>query len=182
MKRSLLATLVLGAFFANAPVQAAQIPHSEFTVSSAISVDSTTHTGVLPLHRGTADGKTVWYIITDASNAGLAKKFGVNYSPSLASIGDAATQRATRNADGTYAFEGAPDFSPTRSYVPSATGFPPSSAAPGATADALYSPFVRVQGLAGVLNAPIVATGDGPFDVTTHANTEIACSPSTRGG
>ena len=148
------------------------LPHSQFTISSAIAVDSANHTATLPLYRGTVAGKTVWYIITDASDAGVAKRFGVNFAPSLASIGAAATQRARRNSNGTYSFEGAPNFQPARTYVASTGGFPPQAATPGGTADPDYSPFVRAQGIAGVLNAPIVATGDEPFDVTTHTNTE----------
>jgi hypothetical protein len=34
-----------------------------------------------------------------------------------------------------------------------------------------YSPYVTVLGSSVVYNAPIVATGDGPFDVTTHTDT-----------
>ncbi|MBV8435010.1 MAG: hypothetical protein JO029_12090, partial [Candidatus Eremiobacteraeota bacterium] len=113
----------------------------------------------------------VWYVVTDASQAGTAKKYRVDYAPDIANLGDAAISAATTQG-GIVQFSGAPDFSPRRSYVAGATGFPPSSAKPGSVADAAYSPFVRVNGIAGVLNAPIVATGDGPFDVTTHANTE----------
>src|SRR5208283_3070175 len=136
-----------------------------------LAVDTTEHTVTLPLHRGIEEGKTVWFIITDASDAGVAKHFGVNFAPSLASIGAPATQRATKNADDTYTFEGAPNFSATRTYIASATGFPPQSATPGGKADPEYSPFVHAQDIGGVLNAPIIATGDGPFDVTTHTNT-----------
>ncbi len=173
MKRnlSIIFTAALAAA-AVAPAYAAQIPHSQFTISSAIAVDSTNHTAILPLYRGSEEGKTVWYIITDASDAAVAKHFGVNYAPSLADIGAAATQRASKNADGTYTFEGAPNFAPTRTFVAGKTGFPPASATPGSVGDAKYSPFVRAQGITGVLNAPIVATGDGDFDVTTHTNTE----------
>ncbi len=148
------------------------LPHSQFTITSALAVDTTNHTATLPLHRGIEEGKTVWYILTDASDPAVARKFGVNFAPSLASIGTAATQRATKNSDGTYTFAGAPSFGATRTYVASATGFPPASATPGGKADSEYSPFVHAQGIAGVLNAPIVATGDGPFDVATHSNTE----------
>jgi len=31
-----------------------------------------------------------------------------------------------------------------------------------------YSPFIRIDGSSVVYNAPIVATGDGPFDVVHH--------------
>ena len=34
-----------------------------------------------------------------------------------------------------------------------------------------YSPFIKIAGSDVVYNAPIVATGDGPFDVTHHTNT-----------
>lgn len=140
---------------------AALLPHSQFTISSAVSVDSTAHTAVLPLHRGTANGRDVWYIVTDASDAATARRFGVNFAPALASIGIAATQTATQNARGEFAFAGAPDFGAART-----------AKTPGGVADANYSPFVRVRGIPGVLNAPIVATGDGPFDVTAHTDTE----------
>lgn len=34
-----------------------------------------------------------------------------------------------------------------------------------------YSPFIRIAGSDVVYSAPIVATGDGPFDVVHHTNT-----------
>jgi hypothetical protein len=151
---------------------AAAPAHERLTITSALALDTTAHTATLPLYHGMASGKSVWYIITDASDANVAKRFGVNYAPALASIGDAATQRAMRSADGTYVFEGAPNFAQDRILVPGAHGFPPAKAVPGGTADDAYSPFVRAQGIAGVIDAPIVATGNGAFDVTTHRNTE----------
>ncbi len=123
------------------------------------------------MRRGLYAGKSVWYIITDASDAREAKTLGVNYAPSLAHLGNSAIAHVEKK-DGTYIFPGAPDFSKTRTYVASATGFPPKSATPGSAADGAYSPFVRADGTSGVLNASIVATGDGPFDVTTHTNTQ----------
>jgi len=156
------------------------VARAQITIASAIAVDTAAHTVTLPLFKGTEEGKTVWYILTDASDAAVAKRFGLNFSPNLAQIGDAAIQKATRNSDGTYTFAGAPTFKPARTYVASASGFPPASATPGGKADPEYSPFVRAEGIAGVLDAPIVATGDGPFDVTTHTNTEdrvIAIDP-----
>jgi hypothetical protein len=113
---------------------------------------------------------TVWYIVTDASDVGVAKKLGVVYSPDIASIGAAAIQNA-KIVNGELRFEGAPDFRPRRVYVASKGGFPPTSFHPGAVADAAYSPFVHVQGWPGIINASIVATGDGPYDVTEHTNT-----------
>ncbi len=143
----------------------------EKILPSTLSVNAEKHTAVLPLYRGSAHGETLWYIVTDASNAATARRLHVIYSPSLAAIGAAATQSARRVA-GRLVFSGAPNFAPTRVFVPSTAGFPPRVAKPGGIADAAYSPFVRVRGEPGVLNAPILATGDAPFDTIHHRNTE----------
>src|SRR6266849_4638847 len=66
---------------------------------------------------------------------------------------------------------GAPDFSPTRIAEPGPTGFPLAKFQPGAVAGPGYSPFIRIAGSTTVYNAPIIATGDGPFDVVHHTNT-----------
>src|SRR5260370_1316409 len=68
-------------------------------------------------------------------------------------------------------FAGAPDFSPNGVLVPGPTGFPPAKFAPGAVAGPGYSPFIRIKGSNVVYDAPIVATGNGPFDVVHHTNT-----------
>src|SRR4029077_6404131 len=59
----------------------------------------------------------------------------------------------------------------TRTLVPGPNGFPPASFSPGAVAGPGYSPFIQIAGSSVVYNAPIVATGDGHFDVPTHTNT-----------
>lgn len=162
----LAATIFLPSLFANAATA-----FDKLVLKSADSVNDTQHTVTLPLYRGVHNGETVWYIITDASNANEAKKLRVVYAPNLANIGTPALQHVTKR-DNDYVFAGVPDFSSTRTYVASKTGFPPASATPGSVGDSQYSPFVRADGVAGVLNAPIVASGDGIFDVTRHTNTE----------
>ena len=140
-------------------------------VKSVLSVGLTVHTATFPLHHGSVNGKSVWYILTDASDAGVAKARGLVFAPDLANLGDAAIAPA-KTSGGDVAFAGAPNFAATRTYVASDSGFPPRSATPGSIADGgAYSPFVHIEGVAGVLNAPIVATGDGPFDVVHHTNT-----------
>jgi hypothetical protein len=121
--------------------------------------------------------------LTEASDQGLAKNSGLNYAPKLANIANGCpdcvqtvTQEqptADQNKFGQAAihFQGEPDFSPTRSLVPGPNGFPPASFSPGAVAGKGYSPFIRIDGTSVVYNAPIVATGDGPFDVVQHTNT-----------
>ena len=166
------------------------LPRGHLTEESAIQVNLSNETVRLPLYPGDAPvpghpGQTerVWYVLLDASDAGLAKDLGVNYAPKLANIaiGDpAAVQTVTldnpspdQNKFGPAVvhFQGAPDFSPTRTAVPGPTGFPLKSFSPGAVAGPGYSPFIRIAGSDVVYSAPIVATGDGPFDVVHHTNT-----------
>ena len=150
------------------------------TMTSALRVDLTRDFATLPLHKGTAGGKTVWYVITDVSDAGLARRLGVNHAPKLrnAPRDCPACVQEVRTTDpvlgeAAVRFQGAPDFSLTRTLkpAPKPKTFPPLSFTVGAMAEAGYSPYVRVAGSDVVFNAPIVATGDGPFDVTTHKNT-----------
>jgi hypothetical protein len=160
------------------------LPRNHLTLESALQVDLSKETVRLPLYPGTANGKTVWYVLLDASDAGLAHDLGVNYAPKLANIAisdPAAVQTVTlgsptpqQNPFGPAAvhFAGAPDFSPTRIATPGPNGFPLAKFAPGAVAGPGYSPFIKIAGSDVVYNAPIVATGDGPFDVTHHTNTE----------
>jgi hypothetical protein len=164
------------------------LPHNHLTLESAIHVNLSNETVRLPLYPGDAPvpghpGQTqrVWYVLLDASDAGLAKDLGINYAPKLANvaIGDpAAVQTVTldnpspaQNKFGPAVvhFQGAPDFSPNRTAVPGPTGFPLKSFSPGAVAGPGYSPFIKFAGSDVVYSAPIVATGDGPFDVV-HQN------------
>ena len=51
---------------------------------SVIALDEKALTVTLPLHKGaTATGAPTYYIVTDASSAALAKKYGVNRAPKL---------------------------------------------------------------------------------------------------
>jgi hypothetical protein len=157
------------------------LPVSKTILPSAIKVDLQNEYVRLPLHKGEFKGQTVWYVLTEASDQGAADDLGLNYAPKLANAGigcatcvqDVTLTGAADNVfgEGTVHFAGVPDFSPTRVLTAGPTGFPPSQATPGAVGDAKYSPFIRVQGSQTVYNAPIVAVGDGPFDVEHHTNT-----------
>ena len=159
------------------------LPRDHLTTESAIQVDLSKETVRLPLYKGKANGQTVWYVLLDASDAGLAHDLGVNYAPKLANIGindPEAVQKVTLESptpaqnpfgQAVVDFQGAPDFSPTRIAEPGPNGFPLAKFQPGAVAGPGYSPFIRIAGSDVVYNAPIVATGDGPFDIVHHTNT-----------
>lgn len=164
-----------------ASAQSRYLPADHLVLKSARSVDVNASTVVLPIHRGVAHGETVWYIITDASDYGVAHDLNALYAPKLVNMAincPECVQTATLgkptgkfNNDAVLHFEDAPNFAPTRVYQPSATGFPPTKASPGAVGGPRYSPFVRIAGSDVIYNMPIVATGDGPFDVIHHTNT-----------
>jgi hypothetical protein len=172
--RALTATALTltGALLTPPAANAAALPRASIVLPNTISVDPDAGVVTLPLHRGTANGTTVWYIVTDSSDKADAQARGAVFAPLLAAVGTgcSACLRTATEAHGAIVYPGAPKFGSKRSYVPSATGFPPASAVPGATADSGYTPFLRIG--AAVVNAPIVATGNGPFDVKRHANTE----------
>ena len=159
------------------------LPSSKFVEESAINVNLTKQTVRLPLYPGKAGGKTVWYVLLDASDAGLAADLGVNYVPKLYDLGigcaacvqtvklEPTTPQDHRFGTATVDFAGMPDFSPTRIATPGPQGFPLAKFQPGAVAGPGYSPFIRIAGSPVVYNAPIVAVGDHGFDVDHHSNT-----------
>jgi len=155
------------------------LPPEKLTMKSVLRADLIKGIATLPLYKGTYNGATVWYVITDVSDANLAQELGLNHAPRLAnaSNGCPACVQTVKSADPTLGrapveYAGTIDFSPARVLTPGPTGFPPLAASPGAVAGVGYVDLVRVgEGNLVVFNAPIIATGDGPFDVTTHANT-----------
>jgi hypothetical protein len=149
-----------------ATAQSAQQPTTLLT--SVKSIDVERHQAVFPVHRGVANDRIVWYVVTDVSDANVAKTQGLIFAPAIANVG---TTQTVTVENGLWRFTGAPSFSNGRVFKPGPTGFPPTDAAPGAKAGAGYSPFVHVAGTSIVYNAPIVAEGDGSFDVVRHTNT-----------
>lgn len=171
------------------------LPRSKIILESAVTVDLNNHSATLPLHHGMLDGQSVWYVLTEASDEGAARDLDINFAPKLANMAISCAdcvQTLTLTAppdnkfgEGIAHFEGAPDFSPTRVLKPGKDVFPPAAAKPGAVGDDKYSPFVRFEGSATVYNAPIVATGDAPFDVVKHTNTAdrvLQVNPAKKAG
>ena len=159
------------------------LPRDHLTEESAIQVDLSKESVRLPLYKGKANGQTVWYTLLDASDQGIAHDLGVNYAPKLGNIAigcpdcvqtvtlDSPSPDQNKFGQAVVNFQGAPDFSPTRIATPGPGGFPLAKFQPGAVAGNGYSPFIRIAGSQTVYSAPIVATGDGPFDVVHHTDT-----------
>jgi hypothetical protein len=169
MKHSPIHLFAVAAILASAaPGSAAPLDRSKVVLPSAIDVDLAANTVTLPLYRGAAVGKTVWYIKTDVSDAAIAKAQGLLYAPALAAIGEGA--QAASGDPSAFRFTGSVDFAPTRELRSGPDGSV-TAAKPGSVGDANYSPFVRPVGTAVIYNAPIVASGDHPSDVTNHTDT-----------
>ena len=167
-----------------APSAAADAPPSglvtgKLTIKSVIGLDLRRDFARMPLHRATVDGQSVWFVMTDVSDQRLATKLGLNFAPRLSNLITPecplcvqAVESPLELGSTVPEFVGMPDFSPTRILQPGPDGgFPPLRADPGAIAGPGYSPYIQIAGTDVVFDAPVVAVGDGPFDVITHTNT-----------
>jgi hypothetical protein len=134
-------------------------------IKSALAIDFTYRKAsvTLPIFRGVqGDGKTAYYIITDASDFDVAKQMGINFSPKLAKAAGTAGAQNVTLANGVMHFPGSVDFSPVYQVVagPPPTYFPPRVAVPGGVGNAKWSPVVVLpSGL--VLNAQEVHNSSG---------------------
>jgi hypothetical protein len=123
-------------------------------------------TVTLPLHEGTSHGRSVWFIVLDASDGHAADKWGVNESQKLANLhGTAAVQKVTMS-NGMMDYPASVDFTPVRSITPGPGGFPPAAFSVGAMGETGYSPFVQLPD-GTILNAPIIADESGQADKIT---------------
>jgi hypothetical protein len=126
------------------------------------TVNAANGTITLPLYKGTLKGtnKTIWYILTDVSDQGIANELGLNFSAKLG-FAETAARTGTLDSNGNIVFDkGTVNFSPQRNIVPGPAGqeFPPKSFAPGEIGDQYYSPYVTITNAGNVVyNAPMVA-------------------------
>ena len=127
------------------------------------AIENPDQTVTLPLFRGTSQGRTVWYIILDASNGNVAQARGVNTSQKLVNARGTAAVQKVRLVNGIVDFPASVDFSPVRVVVPGPTGFPPNAAAPGAVGETGYSPLIELPD-GTILNAPQIANATGQAD------------------
>jgi hypothetical protein len=134
------------------------------------AVEGANNTATLPLHRGTSNGRVVYYVILDSSDGNDADALGVNRSQKLGNaLGTPAVQRA-RIVNGIVDFPASVDFSPNRVVAPGPTGFPPLAAGPGSVGEPGYSPLIQLpDGI--VRNAPQVANETGSHDKVVSIDT-----------
>ncbi len=176
------------------PAVAAYYPTAyagELILKSAL-VDETNNTVTLPLYQGKMkdNGATVWYVLTDVSDAGIAAATGINYAPKLRNAAPWA-RTATLGDDGTFIFDaGTVDFTPERKVTPGEAPnfFPPAEVQAGSKGDDAYTPLLRVTNAGDVVyNATIVANGveadeiefpDGEVDYSKVIDRAVAISPA----
>jgi hypothetical protein len=163
MNRTVLCLALLAAACGGSsqPTASAAAADSARTLFVQSAVEHPDFTVTLPLHRGTSQGKTVWYVVLDASSDDDARAQGVNRSSKLGNArGSRAVQRASV-VNGVLDFPGTVDFAfARRSVVPGPTGFPPAAAQYAAQGDPRYSPLVELPD-GTVENAPHVANDTG---------------------
>ena len=131
-------------------------------------INLTNDTVTVPLHRGfLKDGRELWYVVIDSSDAQDAKARGLVFAPGLVNAAnDPGTRTVAKDQAGRLYFDrGTVDFSPTRIVTAGDAPnlFPPKVATPGSIGDGGYSPYVKYQagGKVIVYNAPIVAFNVG---------------------
>jgi len=132
-------------------------------------IDTASGTVTIPLYLGhLIDGRNVWYILSDVSDAGVAAELGLNFSAKMSFMANGA-RKAVLDENGDLVFNaGTVDFSPVRSITPGPAGaeFPPTAYQPGEVGDANYSPYVQVMNAGGVIyNAPMVAFNVNASDI-----------------
>jgi hypothetical protein len=136
-------------------------------MKNALAVDFTYRkaTVTLPLFRGLSPmGEPVYFIITEASDFGVAKQMGINFSPKMKhAVGTPGAQKVTVS-DGVMKFKGNVDFAPKHAAEPgSPMPFPPKVAKPGAMADLEWSSLVELpSGVA--FNVQMVHNASGDHD------------------
>lgn len=146
--------------------------HFRFNTSACENGTTDVTAFTLPIHMGTSNGHTVWYVIMDTSDQATSLGLGVNFAPKLANgTGTAGVQKVTVAADGTVDFPGTVDFKHKRVLSAGPTGFPPLPEAQApSVGDDKYSPLIELPN--GVVeNAPQIANDSGRADKVLSLDT-----------
>jgi len=136
----------------------------------------------LPIFKGIRNGKTVWHVITESSNPDDAARRKVHYSPKMANAKGSGAVQKVKVVNGMFEFLGTVDFTPVRTLVPGAMGFPPQEAKPGAIGEPFYTPLIELPD-GTVLNAPHIKNETGEHDrlIAIDLNKKTATFRMTNG-
>ena len=144
--------------------------HTLFITSA---VENANATVTFPLYKGTSNGQTVYYVMTDASDGNFAQQFGLNTAQKLANAANTGAVQKVTIVNGVINFPATVDFNHIRQLTAGPTGFPPAVAQPGAVGQTGYSPLIQLpNGI--IVNAPHVANSTGhaakaiSFDLINH--------------
>src|SRR5215471_2555188 len=124
------------------------------------AVENANGTVTFPLYKGTSNGQTVYYVMTDASDGNFAQQFGLNTAQKLANAANTGSVQKVTIINGVIDFPATVDFNHIRQLTPGPTGFPPAVAQPGAVGQIGYSPLIQLPN-GTVVNAPHVANSTG---------------------
>src|SRR5712664_2768524 len=139
-------------------------------ITSAVEHPDTTAT--FPLHRGTSQGRTVFYILLDSSNDDDARALGINVSRKLNNARGTTAVQKVRIVNGVVDVPATVDFRPVRQVAPSFPGgFPPSVAEPGAVGEVGYSPLIQLPN-GTIRNAPYLANDTGQADKVVNLDSD----------
>src|SRR4051812_18770226 len=145
------------------PTSAMAAPGSEGRLFLPSAVESPDDTVTLPLHRGTSDGRTVWFVVLDASDGQAAEDWGANRAQKLARArGTTAVQRVSVRG-GVIDFPKTVRFGQERVLPQTFPPEPGDGFRPGAVGEEGYSPLIELPD-GTVLNAPQIANGSGRAD------------------
>jgi hypothetical protein len=135
-------------------------------------LDEDAGTITLPLYEGSiyaddhyptiVEDATIWYVLTDTTDEGLAASLGLNYAAKLQFTAHGNGSRfAEYGEDLRVNFDEASvvDFSPPRVVVPGEMPnyFPPTQASPGSVGHKSYSPVMYLSNTGEFFNAPVIA-------------------------
>jgi len=127
------------------------------------AVENADDTATFPLHRGTSQGRTVYYILLDSSDGGDADALGINRSDKLNNAKGTTAVQKVKVVNGVIDFPASVNFAVNRNVVPGPSGFPPLAADPGAVGEPGYSPLIQLPN-GTVRNAPQIANDSGRAD------------------
>ena len=160
-KKQALAGALLAGVLAFAP--AAAMADGGRTLFIRSAVENPDDTATFPLHQGTSNGRTVYFILLDSSDGADADALGINRSDKLRNARGTTAVQKVKVVNGSIDFPATVNFTANRNVVPGPSGFPPLAADPGAVGEPGYSPLIQMPN-GTIRNAPQIANDTGRAD------------------